>query len=66
MCRFEGVSLVHLKVTRSQGRTRWGHWAGVPSHWCTCSPRWGAHILFVWMLSLQQNMKFNNYNIETG
>ena len=28
----------------------------------TCSPGWGAHILFVGMLRLQENLKFDNCN----
>ena len=39
---------------------------GVVSQWYTSSPRWGAHILFVGMLKLQENLKFDNYNAEAG
>lgn len=28
----------------------------------TCLPGWGAHILFVGMLRLQENLKFYHYN----
>ena len=47
--RHEGISLVCLNVTRSQsvrGGKQGDFWQGiVSSHWCTCSPGWGAHIL---------------------
>ena len=39
---------------------------GVVSQWYTSSPRWGAHIRFVGMLKLQENLKFDNYNAEAG
>ena len=39
---------------------------GIVSHWCTFSPRCGVHILFVGMLKLQENLKFDNYNTEAG
>ena len=44
----------------------WDLWQGlVSSQWCTWSPEWGAHFLFVGMLRLQENLKLDNYNTET-
>ena len=34
----------------------------VSSHWYTCLPGWGDHILFVGMLRLQENLRLENYN----
>lgn len=64
--RHEGISLMHLNVTRSQGRARVDLCQVViSSSWCTWSPERGAHFLFVGMLRLQENLKLDNYNTET-
>ena len=67
--RHEGISLVCFNVTRSQsvrGGKKGDSWQGiVSSHWCTCSPGWGACILSVGMLREKENLRFDNYNTET-
>ena len=66
--RHEGISLMCLNVTRSQsvrGGKKGDFWQGiVSSHWCTCSPGRGAHILSVGMLRLQENLTLDNCNTE--
>lgn len=59
--RCEGISLVHLDLTRSwSGESK--KWEVVTkaslSHWCIWLPGQGAYSLFVGMLRQPENMKF--------
>ena len=62
---FQGLSLVHLKVTRSQGKIR-GIWAEdsliTLVHVLTLV---GSLHSICGMLRLQENLNFDNYNTET-
>ena len=63
---FQGLSLVHWKVTRSQGKVRRGIWAEdsliTLVHVLTLV---GSLHSICGMLRLWENLNFDNYNTET-
>lgn len=63
----EGISLVSLKVTRSQsGESARGNlWQkSALLCWCTWLPGRGVHNLFVGMLRQQENMKIKKFTVQ--